>query len=670
MIDIGDQLTDDEGNVDFQLSSDRDPISVTCGAGTYTFESAQGAGATTFWAWTGSPGDEVDEDTNLQELEDVARPVGRAGPDYAQLSGGLPTNDELAKMGEQVIFTVQLKSQVGARDNSTDGDDISVGPDRTGNVYLLQIERYHLTRVTGTDSDHETKTGNASLGEAALFGNLPGDWNFGVASLAGTGSAVTEAEVAGIRRSAQIGAAYYTPVFPNADGTFTIVLDNPDYHAAVNNPDVGGRFTLRPFHPGNGVLTANRLTDIVEFSNGVSVTADGYSPGTPDNYMADLVVGAVIFSDDSSDPHSVVGTSEEYRIIGGSRTPNTVTVKVVDQYGDPQRNVDISVTSESDNANPNDDNVVYPEQVDITVQRNENGSGDDTRDQGNDGTTVVDPAPASGTGAANATSLTAAAISAAETAAKAAARASGASETATRTVTVAVRVDEADDGTHTVTDVPQDDVIGTFKTRRDGTYRIGYAYTDPDEAHTEMITPQSTMLVRLLVTATATDGDNATSAIEWYELSDDGDPVATTTLADATVTPAEVGNVVRVRWTQIGTSSQSITVANGDPDFVNVYVTDVGRRTIVANEHLTGAADTDEPKAYFYDEDDVFIIENIGASFEMFEEALGLRTNPDDANTCHVNEVMWENYTYWRDPDRFGARPGRVDRTIWEIRLS
>ena len=34
--------------------------------------------------------------------------------------------------------------------------------------------------------------------------------------------------------------------------------------------------------------------------------------------------------------------------------------------------------------------------------------------------------------------------------------------------------------------------------------------------------------------------------------------------------------------------------------------------------------DTDEPKAYFYDEDDVFIIENIGATFEMFEEALGL----------------------------------------------
>ena len=33
LIDIGDQLTGDEGNVEFELSSDRDPITVTCGTG-------------------------------------------------------------------------------------------------------------------------------------------------------------------------------------------------------------------------------------------------------------------------------------------------------------------------------------------------------------------------------------------------------------------------------------------------------------------------------------------------------------------------------------------------------------------------------------------------------------------------------------------------------------
>ena len=50
-----------------------------------------------------------------------------------------------------------------------------------------------------------------------------------------------------------------------------------------------------------------------------------------------------------------------------------MTVKVVDQYGDPQRNVDISVNSDLDDVDvatgpPRADGVLYPEQVDITVQ--------------------------------------------------------------------------------------------------------------------------------------------------------------------------------------------------------------------------------------------------------------------------------------------------------------
>ena len=101
-------------------------------------------------------------------------------------------------------------------------------------------------------------------------------------------------------------------------------------------------------------------------------------------------------------------------------------------------------------------------------------------------------------------------------------------------------------------------------------------------------------------------------------------------------------------------------------------MTDVGRRTVVANEErLDGEEDTDNPMAYFYDEDDVFIIENagsIGASFEMFEEALAPhRPGP---TVARWTTVSWENYTFYRDPDRYGARPGRVDRTIWEITLS
>ena len=55
----------------------------------------------------------------------------------------------------------------------------------------------------------------------------------------------------------------------------------------------------------------------------------------------------------------------------------------------------------------------------------------------------------------------------------------------------------ADDGA--VATVAQDDVIGTFKTRRNGTYRIGYAYTASTEAQTETITPQSAQVVEVAI---------------------------------------------------------------------------------------------------------------------------------------------------------------------------
>ena len=669
-IDIGDQLTDDEGNVEFELVTDKDPITVACGTGTFTFTSAQGSGDTTFWAWTGSLGDEVDEDTNLQELEDVARPVGRAGPDYARISGGLPTGDELAKMGETVIFNVQLRANTNGRDGTTLKDDEAVGPDRTRNIYLLQIERYHVTRVEGTDSDWgdaadralsspRTKTGSASTGRAMLFEDVPGDWNFGTTSAAGGAAALTSAElIAQAHQNARIGAAYFTPVFPNADGSLDIVLTQPDVYAAVNNTDVGVRFTLRPFRPSNDLLTANPLDDIVieATANGVkhNETLESALDAQLGFDVGDVVSGAVIFSDDPSDPHSATAQSESYRLISGSRTPNTVTIKVVDQYGDPLRNVDVSLNSDLDvvgrAATAPADGVFYPEQVDITVQASENAD----RDTMNGENTLINPKT-------RFVSLI-----------DAASVPDGAGTTVRHTRTVALRV-ESDDET-TIDEVAEDDVIGTFKTRRNGTYRIGYAYAASTAAQTETITPQSAQVVEVAITKTTTGAGTVddpfvhTLAENTAAVTYDANGVITPGSGSRVVTPAELGSAVKVYWTEIGTSGQSErdTTAEG-PEPVDVYVADVGRRTIVANEHLTGATDDDEPKAYFYDEDDVFIIENIGASFEMFEEALALTVKNDG---CRAETVSWENYTFYRDPDRYGARPGRVDRTIWEITLS
>ena len=664
-IDIGDQLTDDNGNVEFELSSDRDPITVPCGSDGGVFSLASGSEATTFWAWTGAQGDQVGNDTDLAELESVDRPVGRAAPDYARISGGLPTGDELAKMGEQVTFTVQLYADTGTRDEAVLKDDVAVGPDRTRNIYLLQIERYLLSRVVGTDSDwgdtadtedtalNRGRSGNATTGgDFAYFADAPGDWNYGPVPRNGIGgadigtapnviTAATAADQATLA-GARFGAAYQTPVFPNADGSFTITLDNPDYNAASNDPDVGLRFVLRRLTPGNDLADENPLDDIVENSDTHTVTVTANAAGD------DVAVGTVIFSDDASDTHSVSGESAEYQIISGSRTPNVVTVKVVDQYGDPQRGVNVTVNSNLDDADPDADEVLYPEQVDITVGARENGDGD----RGADGTypTTGDPIA----GERDATNPTSA-VTSFTVAARGAANTDPAPTTAP-TVLAALRVTNV---AGAVAEVPEDDVTGTFKTRRDGTYRIGYGYTG-DEAQTETITPSSARIVRLGVAP-------GTNTVTTYQA--DG---TTGTLDEATVTHAEMGSGVSVYWAKIGTSG-----ASDDPDvasspaaaeLVELYAGDAGRRTIVANE--TTATDADEPRAYFYDDDeggeDVFIIQSTPVTIEKFDEALGL-TVPKDG--CKATQVSWENYTYWRDPDRFGGRPGSVGRTIWEITI-
>ena len=213
-IDIGDQLTDDDGNVTFELDSDADPITADCsGGGLFEFTTATGSSdERTHWAWTGSLGDEVDEDTVLAELESVDRPVGGDPPDHAHITGGLPTDNEIAKMGETVTFTVQIR---------TEGDDPQpIGPDRSGNAYHLRITKFFVS-PTATGDGNSGFTGYDNLDLTAVGGPAAGD-------------------------------AFQTPfdslVFPNSDGEFTINLTNADTNAdSTADPDVGVRFALAPF---------------------------------------------------------------------------------------------------------------------------------------------------------------------------------------------------------------------------------------------------------------------------------------------------------------------------------------------------------------------------------------------------------------------------------------
>ena len=580
-IDIGDQLTDDQGNIEFTpVSLGGDPITAACGTdGSFRFSTASGSAGRSYWAWYGSLGDEVDEDTTLADLENVARPVGTAGPDYARISGGLPTGDEIAKMGETVTFTVQLRSDTGSngRDGASLVNDVAAGPDRNRNPYTLRVEKYFLARVTGTDSDYgdaeETRTGTASVANG-LFENAPGDWNLADASGATVAAALSRFQT-----------PVDTVVWPNADGAFDIVLTNPDLDAANDGTDVGVRFTLAPFTQANDLIKENLVTSIVADGNAYdsSVLPAGTTLPTGTTTTTDIATGYVVFSDDPLDPHKVAGESASYRIIAGSRTGNSVTVSVLDQYGDPMRNIEVSVTSDLDGATPTVDQVVYPEEVDTTVQVGEDPDGDDS-----DNDLAPSDPLVSGT---------------------------------------------ASPARH-------------FRTRSNGAYLIGYNYINPSHAQTEAITPKS---VQLESPGTGGGANTVTRA-------------------------AETGDAVTVYWANIGTSGASTASDNSSPGFVNLLVADVASRTIVANEPTRDSATPpatdasgDNPMAYFYDEDDTFIISNVGATFEMFEEVLSLSLAAGDS--CEVNMISWENYTLNRR-DLNPNRPGRVDRTIWEVTLS
>ena len=602
-IDIGDQLTDDEGNVLFTLASDADPITAVCATDSTAvlrFESAPGSAGRTFWAWTGDQGDEVDEDTDLQELEAVARPVGSAGPDYARITGGLPTGDELAQMGETVTFTLQLYSQVGAAPNAA--KDVAVGPDRSRNPYHLRVQKYFLARVDGTDSDHGSDTGDAAKAGTAstgtgLFQQAPGDWSYanalGVASPGGTPATAA---------NALFNTPVDTVVWPNGDGEYVVTLTNIDLNAApaVNNTDVGVFFTLTPFTAANDLIDANLVTELEAKGNYVGHMDDVATAGN-----VDVASGHVIFSDDPSDAHAVSGETSTYRIIAGTRTGNSVTVKVVDQYGDGMRNVAINVSSDQDAIAMASDEVVYPEEVDITVQSTENR---------NDDTTVGDQ-----TATVTRSGLTHGTFVSADPA-------------ATPPTVASVTIDSRAVG-RTPDTIGDDDIEGVFNTRRNGTYRVGYTYTGTT-AQTEVITPESIEVKSSVLNA------DSTAAV-------------TTTTREQ-----EVGSTVSVYWAKTGNTAASTGGLDPNTERLPVLVRDVASRTIVVNE--PGAeTDTDNPMAYFYDEDDTFTIAGVGATFEMFEEALSATFTDDN---IYVDYIEWRNYVV--------TRPGRVSRTIWELSLS
>jgi hypothetical protein len=339
-IDPGDIVTDDFGNVEYIADPPDigiDPILVACG----TTSEAEGATddfpagdparfdeAHSSWAWTGNLSDEVDEDTDLVQtvvFADSRRP--RALPPYnAEVGGGLdPRKNQLeARMGQVVEYTVQLLADPVHRGPM--GERIAVGPDASGNKYVLVVTRsLHAYDVT-LDDPQTTDVNEASRTKR------PDD-------------ASTEAVDERIGATISISPSV---VEPNDDGTITIPITQSDPDATVNNDDVFVSFVLTPI---------GTVVDAPGYNGARG--ADGNSPfedvvddtDTADVNEAVAYIDRVLFSDDGPDPSMYVLKAETapYRIAPGSgRANNYVSITVIDHYGRPVRGFPVNAVSDQD----------------------------------------------------------------------------------------------------------------------------------------------------------------------------------------------------------------------------------------------------------------------------------------------------------------------------------
>ena len=358
-------------------------------------------------------------------------------------------------------------------------------------------------------------------------------------------------------------------------------MSHRDTASAVDDPDVAIWFRLVPF-PGDDDIDPNLVTDIRSDATNVEENG-GSGPAT----------GFVIFSDDDAEPTNVKVSALPYREIPRERT-NSATVTVTDQYGDPIDDADISVSSTLDAAEDDDDEVRYPEEVDITVQSNENANDNDILGE--------------------------------------------------------------------VTGDPNDDVDGSFETRRNGQARIGYRFTGNDPRR-EAITPSVEAVI---------------------DIDSDGNPVIDTQTNEPIVLrkgiPEDEATPMAVYWAEIGSVEDSddlscpTTVADAatDGESVLLLVSDVRRKRVVVNEGTYQAIATPQgvpvaptprgevsrtefvPRIYVYDAEDTFVVGGTGATLAMFEEAL------EAAAKFPGSRISWESYQYDRPQDH----------AVWTVSLN
>ena len=316
-IDSGDEQTDIDGNAILEPGLGGGPSKITCAAGipyagdTYASYWLEAAGVDDpegdfkMWAWTGSFGDEVDDDTELFEAVPANDVRGRPTAVTAVFTGGTPHPN--VRMGATLTYEIQLVNAIGR----------PVGPNPSGDErenqdYVVQIAKQPV------DSS------NAAVGQ---------------------------------------GTVTIETFSPDDDGSISIVVTNPDRRAGVPDNDVRVRVTVTRadgnmlrFVDGTGAVddsdadrsmnapaAGDTEDDAADLSNGAlhyAATVDDSEPILGRLYDERRLTGATapdeMFSDDAPRPTSLGVVRSVWRDLDDTKSI-AVPVTVADQYGRPYK---------------------------------------------------------------------------------------------------------------------------------------------------------------------------------------------------------------------------------------------------------------------------------------------------------------------------------------------
>ena len=363
-IDAGDQVTDDDGNAEFDTllaGPDPEETTVECGTvladnGVYPAGDAVGSDSDdTTWAWNGDLKDEVDEDTDLFETVLVSpfRRQAKPKPHHAEISGGLDSkkNQQEARFGQVVNYTVQLHALPKKPYLGPMGGHIAATPDSSGNKYTVVVTRNFLAYVNVLgDHDDNDQTPNVVTGRDRVDGDMDGSPDTGILI------SVTPSVLA-----------------PDENGTLVIPITHPDADTSKNNDDIRVSIRILPFGSDPNADDYNGARGGVVDADGDDLTTDDQVTTTAfehgDDYIA-AVEGVVmftddiVFSDDNGDPSRflIAADSVDYRVAPGptGSANNYVNITVLDQYGRPVRGFPVNAVSDRNNSPANEGTSTLP----------------------------------------------------------------------------------------------------------------------------------------------------------------------------------------------------------------------------------------------------------------------------------------------------------------------